>query len=221
MAKQESGTREKILAQATEVFLERGYRSATIRMIAGRAKVNSALINYYFGDKKNLYLQVIRFWAQDAFREFPLDFLDDPGAPPEEKVRSFIHHTLMCLFGPEGRGTGFGRLMEYEAGIAPSDAVHEIVSETIGRPTRALSGAIAQITGVRDAESLRIYTACVVGQTVCFYLSRSLYQALLGGLTPGSREEIDALSSRAGDFALASLRGLREKRETEEKERGT
>ena len=58
MAKQESGTREKILAQATEVFLERGYRSATIRMIAGRAKVNSALINYYFGDKKNLYLQV-------------------------------------------------------------------------------------------------------------------------------------------------------------------
>lgn len=203
-----SKTKEKLLRHAAEVFLEHGYRNTTVRTIAERAGVNAALINYHYGDKETLYLEVVRFWAQDAFQNYPFDFLDDPGADPAEKVKCFIYHTLVCLFGPEGKGTGFGRLLAHEAAISPSDVVHEIVSETIDRPTKALTKAVAQISGVEDAAKLRIYTACIVGQTVYFYLSRNLTNELLDVPLISCDEDLRELSDTIYTFSMASLRHL-------------
>ncbi|MFZ0592585.1 MAG: helix-turn-helix domain-containing protein, partial [Bryobacteraceae bacterium] len=45
---------------AVHVFAERGYEKTTIREICGRAGANVALVNYHFGDKMELYLEVIR-----------------------------------------------------------------------------------------------------------------------------------------------------------------
>lgn len=208
MSKPNSETKQKLLICAAEIFMERGYKETTIRMIADRANVNSALISYHFSDKETLYLQVVRYWAADAFATFPLDHLDDPAADPEKKVYSFIYHTLLCLFGPEGSGTGFGRLLAHEALGSPSDMVHMIVSETIGRPTRALTQAIRQITGIDDAELLRNYTACIVGQTVYFYLSRNLTNELLGGPLLQSEMDIRKLSNDIHTFSMAALENL-------------
>ena len=208
MSKPNSETKLKLLSRAAEIFLERGYKETTIRMIADSAGVNSALINYHFGDKETLYLQVVRYWAEDAFQAFPLDFLDDPTADPAEKVRSFIYHTLICLFGQDAKGTGFGRLLAHEAVISPSEMVHEIVSETIGPPTQALALAVEQITGVRDPELLRTYTACIVGQTVYFYLSRNLTGELLGVPNLQDEEDIRRLSEIIYRFSMAALRGI-------------
>src|SRR5690606_40568323 len=48
-------TAERILDAAEEVFAEVGYSGATLRMIASRADVTQALINYYFSSKYGLY----------------------------------------------------------------------------------------------------------------------------------------------------------------------
>jgi len=48
-----------ILATAEELFAENGYAATSIRRIAGKAGVNSALVHYYFGDKKTLLQEVI------------------------------------------------------------------------------------------------------------------------------------------------------------------
>ena len=205
-------TKEKILLYAADIFLEHGYRDTTVRMIAEKAGINSALINYHYGNKETLYLDVVRYWAEDAFREYPFDLLDDPAVAPEEKVRRFIYHTLICLFGPDGNGTGFGRLLAHEAAISPSDVVHEIVSETIGRPTQALSHAVEQITGIHAPEILRIYTACIVGQTVYFYLSRNLtYELLDVPLIHGARD-IQELSEMISAFSMAALKNLQQEK---------
>lgn len=52
--------RDRILAAATGEFHERGYESATIRSIARRAGVDSALVHHYFGDKAGLFTEVVR-----------------------------------------------------------------------------------------------------------------------------------------------------------------
>ena len=203
-------TKGKLLLHAADVFLEHGYDNTTVRMIAQKAGVNAALINYHYGDKETLYLEVMRYWAEDAFQNFPLEFLDDPNADPAEKIRMFIFHTLVCLFGPEGKGTGFGRLLVQEAAVSPSSLVKEIVSETIGPPTKALAAAVAQITGINDLEKLKIYTACIVGQTVYFYLSRHLTKELLNIASIGDSQDIKTLSSEIYAFTMASLTYLRE-----------
>ncbi len=208
----QSNTKEKLLLHAADVFLEHSYENTTVRMIAQRAGVNAALINYHYGDKETLYLEVVRYWARDAFQNFPLGFLDDPTADPAEKIRVFIYHALVCLFGPEGKGTGFGRLLVHEAAVRPSTVVQNIVSETIGPPTKAVTAAVAQITGISDVEKLQVYTACIVGQTVYFYLSRNLTKELLDIPAISCSQDIQALSDEIYTFSMASLKYLKEQK---------
>jgi AcrR family transcriptional regulator len=50
----------RLLNAATDLFIKKGYRGVSIREIADRAKTNSALISYYFGDKEGLFIQVFK-----------------------------------------------------------------------------------------------------------------------------------------------------------------
>ena len=51
--------RERILAAAIEEFGELGYDGATVRSIAARAGVDSALVHHYFGTKADLFAETI------------------------------------------------------------------------------------------------------------------------------------------------------------------
>ena len=51
----ESGTRERILTAAREVFAERGYDKASVRSIAKAAEVDAALVHHYFGAKEQVF----------------------------------------------------------------------------------------------------------------------------------------------------------------------
>ena len=50
---------DKILEAATELFAAKNYDATSIKDIAKLSGVNSALISYYFGGKKNLYIEVL------------------------------------------------------------------------------------------------------------------------------------------------------------------
>ncbi|MGH3435802.1 MAG: TetR family transcriptional regulator [Sciscionella sp.] len=52
-------TRAALLTAAREVFTEQGYERATVRAIAGRAGVDAAMVNHWFGGKDELFLQAI------------------------------------------------------------------------------------------------------------------------------------------------------------------
>lgn len=55
----ESDARERIMAAAVEEFGEAGYDGATIRGIAARAGVDSALVHHHFGTKADLFGEAI------------------------------------------------------------------------------------------------------------------------------------------------------------------
>ena len=55
----ESDARERILASSVEEFGEHGYDGATVRGIAARAGVDSALVHHYFGTKADLFAEAV------------------------------------------------------------------------------------------------------------------------------------------------------------------
>lgn len=55
----ESDARERIMAAAMEEFAEAGYDGATIRGIAARAGVDSALVHHHFGTKADLFSETV------------------------------------------------------------------------------------------------------------------------------------------------------------------
>lgn len=75
----EQDSRAKLISAATLLFAEKGLAGVSIRELAEAAKVNSALISYYFNGKEGLYLAVLEELFSpaakflDAFSELKLD----------------------------------------------------------------------------------------------------------------------------------------------------
>ena len=59
MTKSCASSADKILQAATELFASNNFDGTSIKDISKLSGVNSALISYYFGGKKNLYQEVL------------------------------------------------------------------------------------------------------------------------------------------------------------------
>ncbi len=61
--------RDRILDEAEILFAEKGFHAVTVREITHSAHCNLAAVNYHFGTKENLYLEVFRErWIPRATR---------------------------------------------------------------------------------------------------------------------------------------------------------
>ena len=62
-------TKERLLNEGECLFAEKGFGSVSVREITAAANCNLAAVNYYFGNKQNLYLEVFRArWVPRAKR---------------------------------------------------------------------------------------------------------------------------------------------------------
>lgn len=79
--------RQKILTTAGRIFASKGFAATTVREICAQADVNLAAVNYYFGDKDNLYYEAV-CWARNS--RAAANPLPQSDAGPETRLRHFI-----------------------------------------------------------------------------------------------------------------------------------
>ncbi len=78
-----------LLAAARAEFTERGYEGATVRAIAGRAGVDAAMVNHWFGSKDALFVAAMEIPVNPD--EIVPRILDgDPALVGERIVRTFL-----------------------------------------------------------------------------------------------------------------------------------
>lgn len=106
-----AGTRRRITDAAEALFAEHGYDHVSMRAIAERAEVNLALINRYFGSKRELFHEIL-----NAATVFPSLVGDDFATLPERLARYVVD-----------RATGAGR---------PSPAIRAILSSSYSPEVR-------------------------------------------------------------------------------------
>ena len=68
-SKSESSSKEKLFRSAAALFATKGFREVSVREIAAHAKVNSALVGYYFHGKQALFDEVYRAHTVPLSRE--------------------------------------------------------------------------------------------------------------------------------------------------------
>ncbi len=201
------GTREKLLEAAEQVFAERGFYSATVREICRRAGANVAAVNYHFGDKLNLYTEVLRRFAHRLDVE---SALRDRSASPEDLLRAIIRMRLQRVFASEHPDLPF-RLIAQEW-IRPTPAMDRVVGEAF-RPLydrfRDIVGAILGLP--RDHETTRLCVHSVIGQAIHYVQGRPLLARLWPDLkmTP---DQVDRIANHIADFSLAYLRAYKSRR---------
>jgi TetR/AcrR family transcriptional regulator len=96
------GAREAILNAAEEVFAEHGFDGARVDAIAARAGYNKSLIFQYFGDKLNLYAEMLKSADRQGrgLQEqlFALLLEDETIATDACKFRTFLETVARGLF---------------------------------------------------------------------------------------------------------------------------
>lgn len=96
-----SDSRARIIASAVDDFGEKGYDGATIRSIAARAGVDSALVHHYFGTKADLFAEAVGIPLRPD--------IDVPGivaGPRDEVGERLIRYVLEAFEQPEVRRRG-------------------------------------------------------------------------------------------------------------------
>ncbi len=89
-AQQREKTRQRIVEVAVEVFAAKGFRAASTREIAARARVSQGLITYHFGSKGELWKAAIGRIFADLRAGFRSALEGDGGADPAARVRDVV-----------------------------------------------------------------------------------------------------------------------------------
>ena len=197
-------TRRQLLEAAGEVFAETGFRNATVREICRRAGANVAAVNYHFGDKETLYVEVLRDSQQKAFEKYPPLLGVAADAPPEEKLRAFIRSFLLRIFD-SGSITRFGKMMSREM-VEPTGALDLLLEVRIRPMADQLRGLVAEILGGSpDDEEVRLCCFSIVSQCVFFHHCRTMITRLF----PDQRLDASAVAPLAGHIARFSLAAMK------------
>jgi len=108
-------TKSRILATATRAFAARGFDAVTVRDITAAAGVNGAAINYHFGSKERLIVEVFRSVIGPIHRERIArlrSYLADisPQRPSiAEVVRMFVEPPIRAAHDRDSKGGTYHR----------------------------------------------------------------------------------------------------------------
>lgn len=89
-------TKEKIKKAARKLFKEKGFSATTMRDIAAEASVNSALTNYHFQTKENLFSEIMKDIII-TFRTGLEEILNDEKTTINEKIRKIVDNYMDML----------------------------------------------------------------------------------------------------------------------------
>ncbi|WP_224746170.1 TetR/AcrR family transcriptional regulator [Mucilaginibacter glaciei] len=87
--------REKILEASHQRFLHYGYSKTTMNEIAGDLSMSKALLYYYFPDKSELYIAVMRKLANDYLKLFEEKFNNFTGLRDAFLFQVNTHHEFI------------------------------------------------------------------------------------------------------------------------------
>ena len=162
-------TREAILAAAEAEFSEKGFALASAREICRRAKVNSALMNRYFGSKEALY----RIVAKRLFGDLgaPLARLAD-GVKDESSWRAavseWVDDMLFMTLPTEKAQKLCAGLFRHE--VTSPTKFHAEFKESFGRPVyEGLKKLLAM--KVKDDEQLDLWASSIWAQVSVYALA--------------------------------------------------
>ncbi len=198
----------RILDVAARLFEQRGYAAVTLKDIVKAAKVNGASVNYHYGDKRNLYRQVIERGLQNREQSAPLE--TDAGQPPAERLRGFIRALMTQLLDPS-EPSRMSRLMLREA-IEPTFAFARAVDELPKRQLRILDGIIGELAGPAvTGARIRRMSISVLGQCVYYRYAENMLRSIDPRLRYSPRT-VAQIAEHIYEFSIFAIMGFKRER---------
>ena len=198
---------DKLIDVAGEIFAEKG-RAATIREICSAAGCSVAAINYYFGDKQNLYLRCVAAAVERKQRLFPLP-PESEASNPTEPLRKYIL-TMASRMTAKSNLSWHNQLMMKEV-IEPSPGVREILQSPFKKDFALLLELLGRLVGTElDSVKLRQSLATQIIARLMFLRTGTNLCKLLE-VDICDAEDPQAYADSVCDSVLTQIDGLRKK----------
>ncbi len=195
--------RNRILDAAGPVFAAKGYRAATVREICEKAGMNVASVNYYFGDKENLYVETIKRVRPPRIEE-KLQGAWSTETSPADKLRDFIHAMVRALCGAE-MFPWLPELLKREI-ANPTPACEGLLQEPFFANFDLLQSILVEILPPDTPPHKRHQIAfTVIGQCVHFRVSRKIAAMLIGSDEFEAHYGPDEVATHISRVCLAAL----------------
>lgn len=166
----------QILQVAELLFAEKGFDGTSIRNIAKEAKINIAMVSYYFGSKERLLESLILFRTKNL--KIQIDNLQSETIAPLEKVNKLISIYIQQI----NSNKGIYRILHFELATKKRDLNFKAFTELRKGNLKTLELIIkeGQNLGVFQKDiAINLVTPTILGTFFHFHMNKSYFTELL------------------------------------------
>lgn len=196
--------KNRILLAAGRIFADKGFRCSTVREICDAAEVNIASVNYYFGDKKNLYEQTLLLAREIGAQKFPTpDF--SALASPQDRLRSIILLLLNRLVGNHVEPWPVKILMSEI--LDPSPAAKPLIDGYIEPFLKMVFATVEEL--VDDSVSttkIHQLSFSVISQCVWYRFASDINRMVIPEAQYNDNFSVNSLAKQIYEFSLSGIR---------------
>ena len=117
--------RENILLVAEQLFAELGYEGTSTRQISKEADVNMSMINYYFGSKEGVFMEILSNRIKDF--NLQLKSISEDQAPNMDKLLRVVDGYAKRILS----NIPFHRMMQRELSLAQRPEMFSTIKEAM------------------------------------------------------------------------------------------
>lgn len=200
--------KEKLLAVAGDVFIEKGFRDATVAEICARAGANVSAISYHFGSKEALYQEAWRHSFTESLGNYPMDGGVAATAPPEERLRGQLT-ALIRRIADDNNKDFFIAQMEL---MNPTGLLREVMQAELIPMRQQTLALVRELLGSQTTEEQVHH--CEIGiMSMCVHpmVMQRIARRTNDRNMPVIINDIDAFADHVVTFALAGIDAIRSK----------
>jgi AcrR family transcriptional regulator len=209
VTRKKSGVKkEKLLAAASNVFIEKGFRDATVAEICARAEANISAVNYHFGSKEALYQEAWRHSFTESLKAYPTDGGVNDTAPVEERLRGQLI-ALIQRIADENNKDFFIAQMEM---INPTGLLQEVMKTELIPMRQQTLTLVREMLGPEATEQQVHYCEIsIISMCVHPIVMQRIAKRIKNKEMPAIIEDISAFADHVVKFALAGINAIRRK----------
>lgn len=166
----------QILEVAETLFAEKGFDGTSVRVIAKMAKINIAMVSYYFGSKERLLESLIIYRTSDL--KYQLDTLLQEELEPIDKINKLIELYINRI----NSNRGIYRILHFEFTSKKREQNLLAFSELKKGNLKSLESIIeeGQRKGIfRKDVIIPLITPTILGTFFHFHMNKTFFENLL------------------------------------------
>ncbi len=162
----QAAQKTKLLDAALEMLSEKSYANITIRELAARSGVNSAMVSYYFTNKEGLFVALLDRMSEKHF----ISMKEIAGA--DEPIKAFIE-SIIAMLNTNG---SFARLIHNEFSTKDSALSHIFLERFPKKMAVFLPQLIKKNTAITDDKKAKYAAFSLISMIITPFINKSIRQ---------------------------------------------